>query len=158
MSTTSIPQCSASRFPNSDDAANPAEIVIQPQSGWIAIDWKEMFEYRELLTFLIWRDISVRYKQTVLGSAWAILHPLMLMLIFTFFFGRFVSVHSEGFPYPVFVFAGVDPLDAVLAGVRAGRAEPGQPTALADQGVLPAAVRADRRPHRYSWSTWLIPW
>ncbi|MFI5458435.1 MAG: ABC transporter permease [Isosphaerales bacterium] len=66
--------------------------MIQPQPGWVAIDWKEMFEYRELLTFLIWRDISVRYKQTVLGSAWAILHPLMLMLIFTFFFGRLVSV------------------------------------------------------------------
>jgi len=74
-----------------DDTDSP-EIVIQPQPGWIAIDWKEMFEYRELLIFLIWRDISVRYKQTVLGSVWAILHPLMLMLIFTFFFGRMVSV------------------------------------------------------------------
>jgi ABC-type polysaccharide/polyol phosphate export permease len=73
-----------------DDADFP-EIVIQPQPGWVAIDWKEMFEYRELVSFLIWRDISVRYKQTVLGSAWAILHPLMLMLIFTFFFGRLVS-------------------------------------------------------------------
>jgi homopolymeric O-antigen transport system permease protein len=92
-----------------EDAADFQEIVIQPQSGWIAIDWKEMFAYRELLTFLIKRDISVRYKQTVLGSAWAILHPLLLMLIFTFFFGRLVSIESEGVPYPVFVFASLIP-------------------------------------------------
>jgi len=85
------------------------EIVIQPQSGWVAIDWKEMFAYRELLTFLIWRDISVRYKQTDLGSAWAILHPLLLMLIFTFFFGLFAKIPHEGLPYPVFVFAGLIP-------------------------------------------------
>jgi lipopolysaccharide transport system permease protein len=58
----------------------------------------EMFSQRELLFYLIWRDISVRYKQTILGSAWAILQPLKLMLIFTFVFGRFVKVDSEGFP------------------------------------------------------------
>jgi len=92
-----------------EDAADSLEIVIQPQHGWVAIDWKEMFEYRELLTFLVWRDVSVRYKQTVLGSAWAILHPLLLMLIFTFFFGRLVSVEGEGVPYPVFVFAALIP-------------------------------------------------
>jgi lipopolysaccharide transport system permease protein len=97
---------SASQANDDDDAS---QIVIQPQSGWIAIDWKEMFAYRELLTFLIRRDISVRYKQTVLGSAWAILHPLMLMLIFTFFFGRFAKIPSEGFPYPVFVFPALIP-------------------------------------------------
>ena len=92
-----------------EENANYPEIVIQPQSGWIAIDWKEMFAYRELLIFLVKRDISVRYKQTVLGSAWAVLHPLMLMLIFTFFFGRLVSIKSEGVPYPVFVFAALIP-------------------------------------------------
>jgi lipopolysaccharide transport system permease protein len=85
------------------------ELVIRPQSGWISVDWKEMFSHRELLYFLIWRDISVRYKQTVLGPAWAILQPLILMLIFTFVFGRFIDVDSEGFPYPVFVFAALIP-------------------------------------------------
>jgi lipopolysaccharide transport system permease protein len=96
----------ASTSPANDDFR---EIVIQPQSGWIAIDWKEMFTYRELLIFLVKRDISVRYKQTVLGSAWAVLHPLLLMLIFTFFFGQVAKFNPEGFDYPVFVFAALIP-------------------------------------------------
>src|SRR3954471_16682641 len=82
------------------------ETIIRPRPGWIAINWQEMWAQRELLLFLVWRDISVRYKQTVLGPAWAMLQPLMTMLIFSFIFGRFVKIPSEGFPYPVFVFAG----------------------------------------------------
>jgi lipopolysaccharide transport system permease protein len=89
--------------------AEPVELVIRPRSGWIGIDWKELFAYRELLVFLIWRDISVRYKQTILGSAWAILQPLMMMLMFTLIFGRVAKLPSEGFDYPVFVFAGLIP-------------------------------------------------
>jgi homopolymeric O-antigen transport system permease protein len=91
------------------ELADSFDLVIQPQSGWIGIDWKEMVSHRELLCYLIWRDISVRYKQTVLGPAWAILQPLILMLIFTVIFGRFVKLDSEGFDYPVFVFAGLIP-------------------------------------------------
>jgi lipopolysaccharide transport system permease protein len=68
-----------------------------------------MISHRELLFYLVWRDISVRYKQTVLGPMWAILQPLILMLIFTLIFGRVVKVDSEGFDYPVFVFAGLIP-------------------------------------------------
>jgi len=85
-----------------------AEIVIEPRSGWIAIDWHELFAQRELLYFLIWRDISIRYKQTVLGSAWAVLQPLLLMLIFTFVFSR-MGMNVGKAPYPVFVFAGLIP-------------------------------------------------
>jgi lipopolysaccharide transport system permease protein len=94
---------------NSD--ADGAEVIIRPRAGWIPIDWKEMIAYRELLAFLIWRDISVRYKQTVLGSAWAILQPLLLMLIFTFLFRRLVGGNNPDIhvPYPVFVFAGLIP-------------------------------------------------
>ena len=88
---------------------DPPEIVIQPQKGWIAIDWKELLAYRELLWFLVWRDISVRYKQTILGSAWGVIQPLMMMLIFTVVFGRFAKIDSQGLPYPVFVFAGLIP-------------------------------------------------
>jgi lipopolysaccharide transport system permease protein len=91
------------------DNAETVERVIEPRSGWIAIDWKEMISYRDLLFHLIWRDISVRYKQTVLGPAWAILQPLLLLTIFTFFLGRFGNIDSEGFPYAVFVFAGLIP-------------------------------------------------
>ena len=68
-----------------------------------------MWSHRELLAFLIWRDISVRYKQTVLGPAWAVLQPLIMMVIFTVIFGRFAGIDSKGFPYPVFVFAGLIP-------------------------------------------------
>ena len=85
------------------------ELVIRPQLGWIKIDWKELVAYRELLWFLVWRDILLRYKQTVLGGAWAILQPLILMLISTFIFGRVANLPSDGFPYPVFVFAGLIP-------------------------------------------------
>ena len=85
------------------------ELVIRPQSGWIKIDWKELVAYRELLWFLVWRDILLRYKQTVLGGAWAILQPLVMMLTFTFIFGRMANLPSDGFAYPVFVFAGLIP-------------------------------------------------
>jgi lipopolysaccharide transport system permease protein len=96
--------------PASNDA-DSTEVVIRPRSGWIAIDWKEMIAHRELLAFLIWRDIAVRYKQTILGSAWAILQPLLLMLIFTFLFRRFAAGDNSAIhvPYPVFVFAGLIP-------------------------------------------------
>ena len=85
------------------------ELVIRPQSGWIKIDWKELVAYRELLWFLVWRDILLRYKQTVLGGAWAILQPLIMMLTFTIIFGRMANLPSDGFAYPVFVFAGLIP-------------------------------------------------
>lgn len=72
-------------------------------------DWREMSHYRELLYFLVWRDVKVRYKQTVLGVAWAVLQPVFTMVVFTVIFGHFVGVSSEGFPYPVFVYAGLLP-------------------------------------------------
>ena len=95
---------------NSDLAdSEPEELVIRPQSGWIKIDWKELVAFRELLWFLVWRDILLRYKQTVLGVAWAIFQPLIMLLTFTFIFGRIANLPSDGFPYPVFVFAGLIP-------------------------------------------------
>lgn len=84
------------------------ETVIRPRSGWGSIDWKELASYHELLLFLMWRDFSVRYKQTVLGSLWAILQPLMMMAVFSLVFGRWGG-SPHGFPYPVFVFAGLIP-------------------------------------------------
>jgi homopolymeric O-antigen transport system permease protein len=92
-----------------DKLVSCPEFVIKPQSGWIGINWTEMFAHRELLYYLVWRDISVRYKQTILGPAWAIFQPLFLMLIFTVVFSRFGKIDSQGVPYPVFVFAGLIP-------------------------------------------------
>jgi lipopolysaccharide transport system permease protein len=95
---------------SSDDVSDGSfEVVIHPRSGWVAIDWKELWAYRELLFFLVWRDITVRYKQTVLGGAWAVIQPLIMMTIFTVVFGRFAKIDSQGFDYPVFVFAGLIP-------------------------------------------------
>ncbi len=85
------------------------ELVIKPRSGWIAIDWRELWEARELLYFLVLRDVKVRYKQTVLGVAWAVLQPLFTMVIFTVIFGRFAKIPSDGVPYSLFVFAGLLP-------------------------------------------------
>src|SRR5262249_37094515 len=86
------------------------ETIIRPQSGWIGIDWQEMWSHRELLFFLVWPDISIRYKQTVLGWAWAILQPLIMLSTFTLIFGRFARIDPpKNIPYPVFVFAGLIP-------------------------------------------------
>ena len=84
-------------------------VVIQPRKRWKPIGLKEIWDYRELLYFLIWRDVKVRYKQTALGAAWAILQPLFMMVIFTIFFGRLTSVGSTAVPYPLFALAGLVP-------------------------------------------------
>jgi lipopolysaccharide transport system permease protein len=82
---------------------------IRPERGWVALRLREVWEYRELLYFLIWRDVKVRYKQTVLGAAWALLQPLATMLVFTLFFGRLARVPSDGVPYPLFSFTALVP-------------------------------------------------
>jgi lipopolysaccharide transport system permease protein len=83
--------------------------IIEPQSGWRLLDWKELWAYRELLYVLTMRDIKVRYKQTVLGSAWAIIQPVMMMVVFSIFFGGLAKMPSDGFPYPIFVYAALLP-------------------------------------------------
>jgi lipopolysaccharide transport system permease protein len=83
--------------------------VIQPSTGWGLVDLHELWAYRELIYFLTWRDIKVRYKQTAIGVAWAVLQPLALMLVFTLFFGRLAKVPSDGIPYPLFAYAGLLP-------------------------------------------------
>jgi len=84
-------------------------LLIRPPSGWASIGLKELWEYRELLYFLIWRDIKVRYKQTALGAAWAIIQPFFMMIVFSLFFGRLGGMPSDGIPYPVFVYCALLP-------------------------------------------------
>ena len=93
----------------SPDAGFSDVTVIRPSIGWIAINWREMWEARELLFFLMRRDVTVRYKQTVLGVAWAVLQPVFSMLVFTIIFGTLAKMPSEGFPYAIFVYAGLLP-------------------------------------------------
>ncbi len=89
--------------------AQPFVTQILPSSGWQLINVGELWRFRELICFLIWRDVKVRYKQTLLGAAWAILQPLLMMLIFTIFFGRLAGVPHGGVPYPLFAYAGLLP-------------------------------------------------
>ena len=83
--------------------------VIEPQSGWQVINWKEIAEYRDLLFFLVLRDVKVLYKQTVLGFGWAILRPVISMVVFTVIFGKLAKVPSDGIPYPIFSYAALLP-------------------------------------------------
>ena len=84
-------------------------IVIQPRRGLFDLDLQAVWRYRELLYFLTWRDVKVRYKQTVIGAAWALIQPLLTMIIFTVIFGKFAKIPSDGFPYPIFAYTALLP-------------------------------------------------
>ena len=103
-SNTSILKAPAS--PQHDLPGGP-HVVIQASKAWRPIDFNELWSFRELLYFLTWRDVKVRYKQTILGATWAILQPLLTMVIFTLLFGRLAGIDSEGVPYPLFAYAGL---------------------------------------------------
>ena len=87
----------------------PPHVSIRPAEGWTSLQFGELWQYRELLFFLIWRDIKVRYKQTALGAAWAVLQPVFTMVVFSLFFGRLAKVPSDGIPYPVFSYCALLP-------------------------------------------------
>lgn len=84
-------------------------VVIEPSAAWPGVRWRELWQYRELLYFLAWRDVKVRYKQTVLGVLWAVLQPALTMAVFSLFFGRLAGVPSDGVPYPLFALVGLVP-------------------------------------------------
>jgi lipopolysaccharide transport system permease protein len=84
-------------------------VRISPSRGWVSLRLGDLWEYRELLYFLVWRDVKVRYKQTVLGAAWAIIQPVMTMIVFAVFFGRLARVPSDGVPYPLFAYVALVP-------------------------------------------------
>src|SRR5471032_898476 len=84
-------------------------LTIEPTSGWLSLGLGEIREYRELLYFLVWRDVKVRYKQTVLGAAWALIQPLATMAVFSLFLGRAGGLPSGDIPYPLFVLSGLLP-------------------------------------------------
>ncbi len=82
---------------------------ITARRGWLELDFRELWEYRELLYFFVWRDIKIRYKQTAIGAAWAVLQPLLTMVVFSLFFGVLAKIPSQGLPYPVFYYAALLP-------------------------------------------------
>src|SRR5437870_8463449 len=91
------------------EVENLPTFFIRPAAGWASPGLKELWEYRELLYFLTWRDVKVRYKQTVLGAAWVIIQPFFMMVVFSLFFGRLAHVPSDGIPYPIFTFCALLP-------------------------------------------------
>jgi lipopolysaccharide transport system permease protein len=105
MQTENMPRILKSNI-NSNEIP---EFEIRPTKGWRFLDLRELWTYQELIYFLTWRDIKVRYKQTAIGVLWAVLQPLAMMVVFTLFFGRLAEMPSEGIPYPLFAFAGLLP-------------------------------------------------
>src|SRR5262245_9026717 len=94
--------------------------VIEPTPGWVPVKLRELWEYREVLYFLIWRDLKVRYRQTAIGATWAIIQPLMTMVVFTIFFGRLAKMPSDGVPYPLFAFVALVPWTFFANGLSQG--------------------------------------
>jgi lipopolysaccharide transport system permease protein len=89
--------------------AGVATVRIEPPRGWIDLRLREVWQYKELLYFFVWRDVKIRYKQTAIGVVWVVLQPVLNMLIFTIFFGKLAKMPSQGLPYPIFSFAGLIP-------------------------------------------------
>jgi lipopolysaccharide transport system permease protein len=107
--------------PVSDGLRPPGETPvtrIRPSRGWVSLNLRDLWEYRELLYFLTWRDIKVRYKQTVLGAAWAIIQPFFTMVVFSLFFGKLARIPSDGIPYPIFSYAALVPWTFFANGLR----------------------------------------
>jgi len=100
-------------------AERPAIIRIRPHHAWVPLEWRELWSYRELGYFLVWRDVKVRYKQTVFGALWAIIQPFMMMVVFSLFLGRISGIAPAGVPYPLFAFAGLVPWTLFSASVVA---------------------------------------
>jgi lipopolysaccharide transport system permease protein len=96
-------------FKTKPPASENTIVRIEPSKGWVSLKLRELWEYRELLYFLIWRDVKVRYKQTILGGSWAIIQPFFTMVVFSLFFGKLAKVPSDGIPYPIFTFAALVP-------------------------------------------------
>lgn len=99
----------AAQVPAIEAVPLPQVQRIAPPSGWWQLPFAELWEYRELIYFFVWRDIKIRYKQTAVGAAWAVLQPLLTMAVFTLFFGRLAHIPSEGLPYPVFYYTALLP-------------------------------------------------
>ncbi len=102
-------RASVAQVPGRSAEGGAPTVVIRPSRGWVPLNLPDLWDYRELIYFLTWRDIKVRYKQTVLGAAWAILQPLLTMVVFSIVFGRLAKIPSDGLPYPIFAYCALLP-------------------------------------------------
>ena len=115
-------------------------VMVRPARGWVPVNLRDLWEYRELIYFLTWREIKVRYKQTVLGFAWAIIQPLMMMIVFTLFFGNLAKVPSEGIPYPLFNYTALLPWTLFAEGILRSSTSLVQQTSLIQKVYFPRLV------------------
>jgi lipopolysaccharide transport system permease protein len=102
------------------DARHAAVLSIQPSRGWVSLKLRDLWEYRELMYFLVWRDVKVRYKQTALGVAWVVLQPILTTIIFTVIFGNLAKMPSDNLPYAVFALAGIVPWNFFSGAITRG--------------------------------------
>ena len=107
-------------MPTFSATSAPPITIIEPSSGWAPVKLRELWEFREVLYFLVWRDIKVRYRQTLIGTAWAVIQPFLTMVVFTVFFGRLAKMPSDGLPYPLFAFAALVPWTFFANGLTQG--------------------------------------
>jgi lipopolysaccharide transport system permease protein len=117
-------------IPSLDDESQ-TPVVIEPIKGWFSFDFREFWEYRELLYFFLWRDIKVRYKQTMLGALWVILQPVMTMVVFSVFFGGLAKIPSDSVPYPIFTYAALLPWQLFVYSIAAT-----SQSLVMDQGLI----------------------
>ncbi len=103
------PERTLVQTPERESDRGRPRLLIRPSRGWAALDLADLWQYRELIYFLTWRDIKVRYKQTALGAAWAIIQPFFTMVVFSIFFGRLAGIPSDGLPYPIFAYCALLP-------------------------------------------------
>ena len=119
----------------------PTTIYIKPSKGLAALNLRDLWVYRELIFFMVWRDVKVKYKQTLLGMAWAVIQPVMTMLIFTFLFDRVAKLPTEGIPYPVFSFTALLPWGLFVVALNQGsRSLVASRTAAQGRSAVPEGV------------------
>ena len=110
ISNNIIAATKSSVFTTDEESAAPSFItIIEPQTGWRLVDWREMIAYRDLFSFLVWRGIKIRYAQSAIGIGWAIIQPVFSMIVFTVIFGKLAKVSSDGVPYTIFSFTALVP-------------------------------------------------
>ena len=102
---------------NLNKTEEQVEVVVEPPRGWLNLRLEELWSFRELLFFFVWRDITVRYKQTILGAAWAIIQPLLTMIVFSIIFGKLANLPSDGIPYPIFSYTALLPWQLFSRGI-----------------------------------------
>ncbi len=140
MSMEKMPSPSLLENTSASNIATGPAVLIGPRKGWLDLDLRSIYGYRELLYFLVWRDVKVRYKQASIGAAWAVLQPLMTMLVFTMVFGYFAKIPSDGLPYPIFTYCALLPWDCFAQAINLSSASVVRNAGLVNKVYFPRLI------------------